>query len=177
MHVCFTPHENSWRQGQSKTAQETGCGARSLPLGISHDRSRTSDHSVTRWFRTLGLRQKWGVGNSGDHYYLFSPTQHVNRQGHKIDMAQQLLTTVAISLFAVTAISAADKSNIVFIFIDDWAWNGTPVAFDVAMTNSRMPVLQIPNLEKLSEEGTKSWNAYTSPQCSPSRNRNNRQRL
>ncbi len=126
---------------------------------------------------SLDFARNGGVGNSGDHYYLFSPTQHVNRQGHKIDMAQQLLTTVAISLFAVTAISAADKSNIVFIFIDDWAWNGTPVAFDVAMTNSRMPVLQIPNLEKLSEEGTKSWNAYTSPQCSPSRNRNNRQRL
>ena len=34
-------------------------------------------------------------------------------------MAQQLLTTVAISLFAVTAISAADKPNVIVIMADD----------------------------------------------------------
>lgn len=62
------------------------------------------------------------------------------------------------------------KPNIVMIFIDDWAWNGTPIRMDDGMTNSRMPVLQMPNLEKLASEGMKFRNAYAgAPQCAPSR--------
>jgi arylsulfatase A-like enzyme len=57
----------------------------------------------------------------------------------------------------------------VVLFIDDWAWNGTPVAMDDAMENSRMPVLQMPNLARLAREGMRFRNAYASPQCSPSR--------
>ena len=57
--------------------------------------------------------------------------------------------------------------NIVFIFIDDWAWNGTPIAFDEAMANSKMPVLQMPHLKRLARDGMKFRNAYASPQCSP----------
>lgn len=64
---------------------------------------------------------------------------------------------------------AQEKPNIVLLFIDDWAWNGTPVPMDDHMENSRMPVLQMPNLERLSREGMKFRNAYASPQCSPSR--------
>jgi arylsulfatase A-like enzyme len=62
-----------------------------------------------------------------------------------------------------------ERPNIVFLFIDDWAWNGSPVAMDDAMENSRMPVLKMPNLERLAREGIKFRNAYASPQCSPSR--------
>ncbi len=64
---------------------------------------------------------------------------------------------------------AAEKQNIVLLFIDDWAWNGSPVAMDDSMPNSRMPVLQMPNVERLAREGMKFTNAYASPQCSPSR--------
>ncbi len=32
-----------------------------------------------------------------------------------------------------------DKPNIVLLYIDDWAWNGTPVAMDDTMENSRCP--------------------------------------
>ena len=64
---------------------------------------------------------------------------------------------------------AAEKPNIVLLFIDDWAWNGSPVAMDDSMPNSRMPVLQMPNVERLAREGMKFTNAYASPQCSPSR--------
>jgi arylsulfatase A-like enzyme len=38
-----------------------------------------------------------------------------------------------------------------------------------SMPNSRMPVLQMPNVERLAREGMKFTNAYASPQCSPSR--------
>ena len=73
--------------------------------------------------------------------------------------------------WALVGIGLADqqKPNIVFFYIDDWAWNGTPVAMDDAMENSRMPVLEMPNLEKLARQGMKFRNAYGSPQCSPAR--------
>lgn len=61
------------------------------------------------------------------------------------------------------------KPNIVLLYIDDWAWNGTPVRMDDEMRNSRMPVLRMPNVEKLAREGMKFRNAYASPQCSPAR--------
>ncbi len=61
------------------------------------------------------------------------------------------------------------KPNIVLLYIDDWAWNGTPVAMDDSMENSRMPVLQMPNFESLASQGMRFRNAYGSPQCSPAR--------
>lgn len=65
---------------------------------------------------------------------------------------------------------AQEKSNIVLFFIDDWAWNGTPIRMDASMENSMMPLLQMPNLERLATQGMKVRNAYSSaPQCSPSR--------
>lgn len=83
-------------------------------------------------------------------------------------MKQFAIPLLAASL--ACGISAADrKPNIVFFFIDDWAWNGSPVAMDESMENSRMPVLEMPNLERLAREGMKFRNAYASPQCSPSR--------
>ena len=70
---------------------------------------------------------------------------------------------------AAFAEPAGPKPNIVLLFIDDWAWNGSPVAMDDQITNSKMPVLQMPNLERLAQQGMKFRNAYASPQCSPSR--------
>lgn len=80
-------------------------------------------------------------------------------------------TAVLIVVFAAFAqfASANDKPNIVLFFIDDWAWNGSPVAMDDAIANSRMPVVRMPNIERLAREGMKFRNAYASPQCSPSR--------
>ena len=46
-----------------------------------------------------------------------------------------------------------DRPNIVLLYIDDWAWNGSPVPMDSSMENSRMPVLQMPNIEKLAGQG------------------------
>ena len=64
---------------------------------------------------------------------------------------------------------AQGKPNIVLLYIDDWAWNGTPVAMDDSMENSRQPVLQMPNLESLANQGMRFRNAYGAPQCSPAR--------
>ena len=58
--------------------------------------------------------------------------------------------------FTLAGICAAQsKPNIVLLFIDDWAWNGTPIRMDDEMANSKMPVLKMPNLEKLKNEGMK----------------------
>ncbi|MCM2369081.1 sulfatase [Aporhodopirellula aestuarii] len=83
-------------------------------------------------------------------------------------IAQASLSLLFAFLLAGTGL-AAEKPNIVLLFIDDWAWNGTPVPMNDGMENSRMPVLQMPNVERLAREGMKFTNAYASPQCSPSR--------
>ena len=81
------------------------------------------------------------------------------------------LAPLLLLLAMVTAACAKDhvKPNIVLLYIDDWAWNGTPVPMDDAMDNSRMPVLHMPNVERLARDGMKFRNAYGSPQCSPAR--------
>lgn len=71
--------------------------------------------------------------------------------------------------FAQAFDTPSPKPSIVLIYVDDWAWNGSPVRMDDAMENSRMPVLQMPNVKKLAKEGMKFTNAYASPQCSPAR--------
>ncbi len=73
-------------------------------------------------------------------------------------------------LLSVTMLRAQEKPNIVLLFIDDWAWNGSSVLMDDQMENSKMPVLQMPNLDKLASESMKFRNAYAgAPQCAPSR--------
>lgn len=67
------------------------------------------------------------------------------------------------------SVAASEKPNIVLFYIDDLAWNGTPVPMDASMDNSRMPALQMPNLERLASQGMRFRNAYGSPQCSPAR--------
>jgi arylsulfatase A-like enzyme len=84
-------------------------------------------------------------------------------------MKHRLAFLILVALSSQTLWGAEKKPNIVMLFIDDWAWNGTPVAMDDSMPNSRMPVLQMPNVERLAREGMKFRNAYASPQCSPSR--------
>lgn len=86
-------------------------------------------------------------------------------------MTRAPLLVLAVFIFCGSpdAVEATEKPNIVLFFIDDWAWNGTPVPMADGVENSRMPVLQMPNVERLAREGMKFTCAYASPQCSPSR--------
>jgi len=74
---------------------------------------------------------------------------------------------IVIGALSSLSLAAQARPNIVLFYIDDWAWNGSPVAMDDSMQNSRMPVLQMPNVQKLADAGMKFRNAYGSPQCSP----------
>jgi len=80
-----------------------------------------------------------------------------------------ILTLISIWGKAQNTIKKSSRPNIVMLYIDDWAWYGTPVQMDDAMENSRMPVLQMPHIEKLANQGMKFSNAYGSPMCAPAR--------
>ncbi|MCH2208156.1 MAG: sulfatase [Lentisphaerales bacterium] len=80
-----------------------------------------------------------------------------------------IIMWLSLSAICGQAYAEQTKPNIVMLYLDDWAWNGSPVAMNDAMENSRMPVLQMPNVEKLAREGMKFSNAYGSPQCAPAR--------
>jgi len=95
------------------------------------------------------------------------PHRHENDQ-MKASLATLIATVLCFGI-ATGQEEHPKTPNIVLLFIDDWGWSGTPVAMDDAIENSRMPVLQMPNVERLAREGMKFTRAYASPQCSPSR--------
>lgn len=76
---------------------------------------------------------------------------------------------IAFGVLAIQRVAADDKPNIILLYIDDWARNGSPVAMIDDVANAKMPVLQMPNAERLARQGMRFSNAYASPQCSPSR--------
>lgn len=43
------------------------------------------------------------------------------------------LRCVALSLCVINSVNAAEKPNIVLLFIDDWAWNCTPIPMSDGM--------------------------------------------
>ncbi|VGO23520.1 sulfatase [Pontiella sulfatireligans] len=82
---------------------------------------------------------------------------------------KQLTLWTLCGIVSASGLAAQTKPNIVMIYIDDWAWNGSPIAMNESMANSKMPALQMPNLEKLAKQGMKFTHAYGSPQCAPAR--------
>ena len=93
----------------------------------------------------------------------------IHRIGCRLKKGTLFFLIPVLGWLPAETVAAAEKPNIVFLLIDDWAWNGSPVAMDESMPNSRMPVVRMPNLERLARQGMKFRNAYASPQCSPSR--------
>jgi len=84
-------------------------------------------------------------------------------------MKVKFVSGVLLGLFFVLNCQSAERPNIVLLYIDDWAWNGSSVPMDDSMKNSKMPVVQMPNAERLARDGMKFSNAYGAPQCSPAR--------
>ena len=87
----------------------------------------------------------------------------------KMKVLKEINLLLVLSVFAFSNLLAQEKPNIVMFYIDDWAWNGSPIVMNESMENSFMPILKMPNLEKLVTEGMKFTNAYGSPQCAPAR--------
>jgi len=63
-----------------------------------------------------------------------------------------------------------NRPNIVMIYVDDWAWNGSSVTMDERMPNSEFPdIMEMPNLDLMASNGMVFRNAYGSPQCAAAR--------
>jgi len=77
---------------------------------------------------------------------------------------------VALLCLLVSNAPAAETPNFILILIDDMGWNGTPLRMDPAVSNSAMPVLEMPRLAAFARESIRFRNAYAgAPQCAPSR--------
>ena len=57
-----------------------------------------------------------------------------------------ILILMSIGGRAQNTTEKSSRPNIVLLFIDDWAWNGTTIRMDEGMPNSKIPLLQMPNL-------------------------------
>ncbi|VGO23507.1 sulfatase-like hydrolase/transferase [Pontiella sulfatireligans] len=79
------------------------------------------------------------------------------------------IMSILFGLLLSTSFAAQNKPNIVMLYIDDWAWNGSPIPMNDSMENSFMPILEMPNLDKLAGQGMKFTHAYGAHQCAPAR--------
>ncbi len=63
-----------------------------------------------------------------------------------------------------------EAPNIILILVDDQGWGGTSVPMHPEIEGSYSDFYEMPNLEKLAEEGMRFSNAYAAhPMCSPTR--------
>jgi len=80
-------------------------------------------------------------------------------------MLKQLITA---TLTLTATLSAAEKPNILFFFVDDMGWQDTSVPFHTEETQLNKDY-RTPNMEKLAKQGLLFTNAYACNTCSPSR--------
>lgn len=168
---------------------------RSYNTYLSNDRgtlaaSETQEIASGKWYAVEVILSNLTVNNgSGSGIYGFGAKVVINAdppaEGQVFDKwtgdieglkniysANTVLTMPEsnVSLSPSYKAEPANQPNIILFFIDDWAWNGSPVLMNAEMPNSAMPLLQMPNLGQLASEGMKFSNAYSgAPQCSPSR--------
>jgi arylsulfatase A-like enzyme len=76
-------------------------------------------------------------------------------------MAQHPLAAIALSLFAVTTVSADETPNIIVIMADDIGAEGLACYGSTIYTT--------PNLDQMASEGLRFNNAYATPLCTPTR--------
>lgn len=83
-------------------------------------------------------------------------------------MTRVLLTVLLLVLAGGR--TAAALPNFLFIFVDDQAWSGTPVAMIPGRKDTRTPEFRMPNLDRLATEGIVFSQAYAGhPKCECSR--------
>lgn len=89
---------------------------------------------------------------------------------HKLLVFTALLLTPLAALNAVEPSKPLTKPNIVFILIDDMPWYGTDVRMDPDLPSSAMAFRNMPNVQRLAEQGMTFQHAYSGAgMCAPSR--------
>ena len=82
----------------------------------------------------------------------------------------KVLRQVSILCAAGATAMAADRPNIVLFLIDDMPWYGTDVQMDPDLPASAMSFRNMPNLQKLAQQGMTFQQAYSGAgMCAPSR--------
>ena len=79
------------------------------------------------------------------------------------------LLAVACALTAVSSALAASKPNIIVVVADDQGWSGTSVQMDPNIPASKSDYYETPRLAQMAAQGMRFGNAYSTPNCSPSR--------
>ncbi len=79
------------------------------------------------------------------------------------------LLAVACAMSADSAARAASKPNIIVIVSDDQGWTGTSVQMDPSIPASKSDFYETPRLAQMAAQGMRFGNAYTTPNCSPSK--------
>lgn len=79
------------------------------------------------------------------------------------------LLAVVCELSAGSLALAAAKPNIIFIVVDDQGWSGTSVQMDPSIPASKSDFYETPRLAQMAAQGMRFGNAYTTPNCSPSK--------
>lgn len=91
------------------------------------------------------------------------PKQHI------LSSWTETIAFIAISLFCQFG-SAVEQPNIIFMMSDDQSWNGLAVPMHQEMENSRNPVVDTPNLQRLAAQGMRFSAAYAPASvCAPTR--------
>ena len=68
------------------------------------------------------------------------------------------------------SVAGAAKPNIVLILVDDMPWYGTDVRMDPDLPGSAMAFRNMPNVQRLAQQGMTFQNAYSGAgMCAPSR--------
>ena len=72
------------------------------------------------------------------------------------------LLLIPIGSFAKSSFNPDNKTNILFILVDDWGWT------DLSSSGSKY--YETPNIDRLAKEGMRFTQAYSvGPNCAPSR--------
>lgn len=88
---------------------------------------------------------------------------------HVLSVWTETIAFIAISLFCQFG-SAVEQPNIIFMMSDDQSWNGLAVAMHPEMNNSKNPIVDTPNLQRLADQGMRFSAAYAPASvCSPTR--------
>jgi len=83
----------------------------------------------------------------------------------------RILSRLVLMLCATTGMAAAaERPNIVLILVDDMPWYGTDVRMDPESPGSAMAFRNMPNVQRLAEQGMTFQHAYSGAgMCAPSR--------
>ncbi len=98
------------------------------------------------------------------------PKRVQNVKFPRLNSGHMLAVILVHALLCLSAAHADERPNIIFMMSDDQSWNGLAVAMHPEMNNSKNPIVDTPNLQRLADQGMRFSAAYAPASvCSPTR--------